>query len=495
MMLADHYPTELQTLIKNTAQDMHVPPDVIALNILPAISGAINNHTYIDAPWGKISPSVFTLTLIGSGGRKSALQSFLFKPHREHQKQALSLYTQKMKAFTRDTDQNKWSKSEKDDNMPKDPRIILTSGATIQKMIQEMALREPVGFVSIMDEIMSFFAGYSGKEKRIQTGSLITGLWGGNAETGSMTNGVLSAYDKHVAISWFGQPAPIHEYLADPYLRMQGVLSRFLMIERYYPLMHNPNITIYKSDVYKKYQKRLSFLLSQIKIKTLTVSTMGKLCIDEAIDDLFSSHYEDGSIESQFISRYQEHVLRVAACLHCYGHDANEISTDTVMHACKLVDKLFSEWKKVILPSSVNIFDQSIEKVGKWLSTRNDFTEDQLRKSKLKLNGGVTVDLSNKDNNRQKILDEFIKMGKITAKKDKFKVNEIKPPKESQWNAAVNAVDYHAHDENGLQYNYDEVDRRPGDPTMSDEDFFNETGSVMLTSENDSDKLKIEGVN
>src|SRR3954469_8136495 len=80
-MLTDHLPTWLSTFVSETADELQVPHDAVALLALGAVSSAINGGANtMPVPGWKEPATLYTLALLASGEGKSPVYSRLLDP-------------------------------------------------------------------------------------------------------------------------------------------------------------------------------------------------------------------------------------------------------------------------------------------------------------------------------------------------------------------------------------------------------------------------------
>lgn len=221
LSLDDGYPMDaLGSLLANAARDIaraaQAPFSVAAQSVLSAAS-MVAQKDYNVIMDGRTSPlSLFAITILGSGGRKSTADKIATKPLHDYQRERFK----------------EWKDLEVEEGEQKPPMPMLFSqDPTLEGLHKSLAYGIPAqGLLS--DEGGQFFGGYSMKPDTIQkTVSGLSKMWDGDPIYRLRSSKGESAilFDRRLTVHLLLQPVIAEQILESRMMMEQGILARFLI--------------------------------------------------------------------------------------------------------------------------------------------------------------------------------------------------------------------------------------------------------------------------
>ncbi len=221
LSLDDGYPIEsLGSLMSGAAKDIaraaQVPFSVAAQSVLSAVS-MVAQKSYNVIMDGRISPlSLFFLTILGSGGRKSTADKMATRPLHDYQRERFK----------------EWQELAVEEGEKKPPiPILFSQEPTLEGLHKSLADGIPAqGLLS--DEGGQFFGGHAMSPDAIQkTISGLSKLWDGDPiyrlRSGKGESAIL--FDRRLTVHLLVQPVIAEQILESRLMMEQGILARFLI--------------------------------------------------------------------------------------------------------------------------------------------------------------------------------------------------------------------------------------------------------------------------
>jgi hypothetical protein len=250
------FPVEaLGNILEPAARAIHdkiqAPLAMCAQSVLAAAALAVQGHANVRLPYGQSRPiSEFFLTIAFSGERKSAVDAEALAPIRQREAELRDLHRAEMPSYL--NDKAAWdsvrtgiTKSKKDNRSamkaaldllgpePPPPLVPLLTCAepTLEGLTKLLAIGQPsLGIFA--SEGAQFIGGHGmTAEAKLRSAGGISVLWdGGLVQRVRSGDGTTILGNKRVSMHLMAQPDVASQFLTDPVLQDQGLLSRFLIV-------------------------------------------------------------------------------------------------------------------------------------------------------------------------------------------------------------------------------------------------------------------------
>ncbi|MDQ3559252.1 MAG: DUF3987 domain-containing protein, partial [Pseudomonadota bacterium] len=252
---AERYPVEalgpvLSRAAQAIGQKVQVPAAIAAQSVLAAASLAAQAHADVKLPYGQTRPlSLYLVTVAGSGDRKSSADNEALWPIRKREKALKEQYDRDYQVWS--VDHAAWSAEKR--------KIESKSGVGLEE--RKRMLRELGGeperplhpFLTVPDPTVEglakawpaapaalgiftaeggqFIGGHGmSQDNRLKTAAVYSELWDGRPiRRVRASDGVTLLLGRRLAMHLMVQPDASTQFLADPALRDQGLLSRVLV--------------------------------------------------------------------------------------------------------------------------------------------------------------------------------------------------------------------------------------------------------------------------
>ncbi|MEQ9039410.1 MAG: YfjI family protein [Silicimonas sp.] len=378
----------------------------LALNaVLAAISVCAQGHADAQTLDGQSPLSLFSLSIAGSGERKSAVDAHATRPIREFEAPLLRKYATDLKRFEEAQNAPRRRKAdpliedEYDDALdastypPVDPKIVFDD-ITFEGLAAHFENGRPsIGILS--DEGGKIFGGYAmSPQHRLASAAGLSQLWDGKAinRTRASKRSV-PLPGRRTALHIAVQPAAAENLIRDREIFDQGLLSRMLTaqpdsMKGYRKLSRDPETLRKRQEAEESltdYHHRLTRLLERdvphVDDSSLELAPR-RLGLDAgAYDRLFDffnlvedQQREDGRLHriSGFASKAPEQAARIAGNLALYDDpDATSISVDQMKTAIAIMLYFIDEAVRIFDTGRVSQRVQEAETLRKWLVERH----------------------------------------------------------------------------------------------------------------------------
>ena len=407
----DALPPILRAAAEAIADHVKAPQVLAAHAVIGAtahLAQARVNAPHMHAPDG-MPCSLFLLTLADSGDRKSECQRLAFKVVDEAEREGRKQWQgecERIKAAHRG-DGKKKPKADAP-AMPPDPRTVYASDASFSKIVANFIHGQSYASWST-DEGGQFFGGHSmvSDTRTATLGGLVCLFDKGFAERDRATNnldGSGFAYGRRLSVLLLAQEIAVRQALADPLLRGQGFLPRFLFASA--PSLAGTRFLTPDDLERQSYAdarlQRFWARCREIYIEHPVISDEGGslsppvIVMNDAAQSewlAFYNHTEGAQAPLQelhglkpFASRAGELARRVATVL-AFFERSTVIDGDTMRSACKIVGHSLAEWARYTDAARVDPTAQTAHDLMQWLRApkRADkwqtFTRDEIGKS------------------------------------------------------------------------------------------------------------------
>lgn len=225
------------------------PAEIALQSVLSVASFGVQRHVDVETLGGPRPTSLFLITVAASGERKSACDSLSTRAVREHERERRRSYPRDFERFqarleTHEAERRQLIRRSADgvidtqadlEALPATPRPPITPTMLVSDPTLEGVLRHfedgPGSIGVFSDEGGQLLGGHAmNAENRLKTGGGLSKLWDGDAPNRTRAGEPTQTFDgRRVALHLMIQPRVADDFLADPTLRDQGLLSRCLL--------------------------------------------------------------------------------------------------------------------------------------------------------------------------------------------------------------------------------------------------------------------------
>ena len=401
------FPVEaLGNILEPAARAIHdkiqAPLAMCAQSVLAAAALAVQGHANVRLPYGQSRPiSEFFLTIAFSGERKSAVDAEALAPIRQREAELRDLYSEEMPSYLNDKaawdavrtsilkkckDNRSATKTALDLLGPEQPPplvpLLTCAEPTLEGLTKLLAIGQPsLGIFA--SEGAQFIGGHGmSAEAKLRSAGGISILWdGGLVQRVRSGDGTTILGNKRVSMHLMAQPDVASQFLTDPVLQDQGLLSRFLIVSP-----SETSGTRFVRDVHpateaslKRYQAQLLRILqtppplepfskNSLEPRELPLSYAAKTLWNKFSDHIEArngSTGEFGPIRG-FANKLAEHAGRLAAVLTLVRDiSAEEIDEDDMASGINLAQHYAREalrlWGASRLPDDIRIAKTVLE--------------------------------------------------------------------------------------------------------------------------------------
>lgn len=367
--------TKFGAVLQRTTQ---APDAIIGGSLLAAASLAAQAHANVRLPHGQLCPlSLFIVSVAESGERKSAVDSFVLRPHYLFEKRKKDEYEAAIaavKALPKD--------QQADAAMPKQP-IFITGDPTIEGVAKLLTNGLPsIGLFSA--EGGKFIGGYGmSDDAALRTAAGLSMLWDGAAlDRVRSGDGATKLYHRRTALHLMAQPRATFNWLGNPVLRDQGLFSRCLVG---YPTS-TAGTRFYRDEradetpEYETYMSSMSKLLdAEWSINEFGELDPVEMVLSEEARAMWIASYNqiEKSIPDAlagirgFASKAAEHATRIAAVLELVRNpDATEVSKTAFEKAMLILQWYMQEAVRLAGAQPVKEGSERAQLLWDWLKGR-----------------------------------------------------------------------------------------------------------------------------
>jgi hypothetical protein len=252
---AEGYPVRALGLVLGNAataiaRKVQVPEAIAAQSVLAVAALAAQPHRDVQLPFGQSRPlSLFLLTIAGSGDRKTTADREALGPVRQHEKSLHELHAAERQAYA--VSEAAWQAEKRkveadrkltfetrklalmDLGRPPDPPLwpfLVAPDPTIEGLMKAWSTALP-GLGIFTAEGGRFIGGHGmNQENRLRTAAGYSELWDGQpVKRIRSLDGVSLMHGRRLSMHLMVQPEASMQFLANPVLRDQGLLSRILV--------------------------------------------------------------------------------------------------------------------------------------------------------------------------------------------------------------------------------------------------------------------------
>lgn len=385
----DKLPPLLRDAILALHDKIQAPIEICAQSVLATANLVVQGYANILLPIGQIRPiSCFFLTIAESGERKSSCDNEVLKAIEYYEnilrtqydtdieswQNAYAAWERQRLIVLRKKDQHSDYKNKKKDlddigkkpAMPLNP-LILCPDPTFEGLCKLMSIGQPsIGLFS--SEGGQFLSGYGMKEEnKIRTVAALSDIWDGKAiKRVRAGDDILILKGRRLCMHLMVQPNIAANFLSDPALKDQGILSRILVAA---PLSAagkrlQRNLNPKTEKALSKFATKINAILAtQLPIKqncknelsprTLTLDEPGVTLFNEFADHVERNIADGQSLESirGLANKLPEHAFRIAATialaedihLESIKYEDLKIGIEVVTYYANEALRLFSE--------------------------------------------------------------------------------------------------------------------------------------------------------
>lgn len=391
------------------ANKVQVPVPIAAQSVLAAAALAAQAHADVMLPFGQARPlSLFLVTVAASGDRKSTADNEALWPIRKREKALKEDYESKHREWViasaawnaekRKIEANKkldYDGRKKDlaDLGPEPERPLhpfLTAPEPTFEGLCKAWVNAPAALGIFSAEGGQFVGGYGmASENRLRTAAAYSEIWDGKAVKRIRSlDGVSILHGRRLSMHLMVQNEAATQFLADPLLRDQGLLSRVLVAApesiagtRFY---RDPQPE--DDAAIKAYGARLLSILespwplvactrNELEPRTLTISAEATAAWREFLDFIEGMCGREGglSIIGDFAAKAAEHAARIAAVLTIVNDTwSTEIAIDTMKSAITITEWYLGEAMRLARASRTDPRLLQAQQLLDWLRGRDE---------------------------------------------------------------------------------------------------------------------------
>jgi len=386
--------------VKQIAFAIQVPVAIAAQSVLANASLAVQGHYDVEMLHGDIRPtSIYFLSVLHSGGRKSASDSMAGKSIKEFEENSRNEYKTRFNNYSNRMDvwksernvilkdKNIVDKEFELDALGVEPMAPMTPVLTIPEPTAEalqkcLGLERPsMGLFS--DEGGQFIGGYANStEKQLATATILSGIWDGSPiKRNRVLDGSSAFYGRRLAIHLMVQDGIANIMSGNEQFRSQGILARFLIAEpeplignRFYRDVKNSfdNMGPYNDALERLLGRELPIVDEsnwQLKPEVLVISDEAKQELITFSDEIEGRQSPDKDLNfiADFASKLVEHAVRLSAVIQVLEDPtARQVSAEKVKHGIALSRYYLSEAVR-IRKGAVSADIQKAELLLEWL--------------------------------------------------------------------------------------------------------------------------------
>ena len=409
----DPYPVEalggiLAGAIDVVTRIVQPPAATAAHSVLAAASLAAQGHADVEIDGRRVPLSTYVITVLESGGRKSATDRVILAEHRAFEKELVVAYKEDHVAY--DIQRSAWEKAREDALRSKGGREdkeaalralgppppeplhphLITEEPTYEGVVKHLASGRPsIGIFS--DEGGRFLGGHAmNAENRMKTMSGLSGLWDAQPITRTRSgDGSTVLYGRRLAMHLMMQPIIAPALLADPLAQEQGLAARCLVAWPASTLGQQ----LYVADdpcrdaKFMAFRTRMRDLLirplptsphdpRELEPRALTLSFAAHITWVKFHDWVQNQLRPEGAFRriAPFAAKAAEHALRIAGILALVGDpEAGELNEATIGSGVELARFYLGETLRLHQAAATNPTLIEAGNLLQWLKTRGPF--------------------------------------------------------------------------------------------------------------------------
>lgn len=394
----------LRAAVEAVVGQMQTPVGLTAQSALSVASLAVQGFADVQTLGGPRPTSLFALTIAKSGERKSASDSALMRPLREHEREQAANHRAAVAS---------WSNTHALWKGRRDSILSTAKGKVGNRIDAEADLaelgREPVappsqgrtvteptfeglsrmfaeGLPSLgifSDEGGQFLGGYAmGKDNRQKTLAALNDLWQGNPIRRTRSgDGSYTLFGRRLSAHLMVQPGVARAFMADPMTADTGFLPRFLMCEP--PSTIGTRLQANMRDASAEldsYGARMREILDrplpmdadsrELDLRVLPLSCPANALLSRFADAIESQQApgKDLAHLTGFASKAAEQAARIAGVLTLWRDlDAPEVSEEDMANGIELAQYYLSEAARLADGATVSADIDMAERLRVWL--------------------------------------------------------------------------------------------------------------------------------
>lgn len=387
----DCLPAVMRDATQAILEHVQCPDALAAFSVLGAVTHLAQTRANVTSRFHSEMPtSLFLLALGESGERKSTAYNLAIKPLAESEKVKTVKYMTEHKNWLESCgrlDGKKLKDFKAGNAEPIDPRTLIESDASFSKVTSMFAGGMPYITWSL-DEGGRFFNNHNMKDEALaNTAGALTKLFDNGS--GERIRGTSNQdkggrfYNRRLSIFLLAQEVAVKKQLADPVLREQGFLPRFLFAA---PTSTKGSRFVDVEDSGKRpandkrlitYWKRLEQLeakpqkfgetgeVEAVELKLNSEANELLAVIHNKVEEQLGGHGEYSNL-SAFGARATELAARVAGVFAFFnGH--SEVTAETLQAANSLVEHSLGEWLRANYVAKRDTASANAYKIISWL--------------------------------------------------------------------------------------------------------------------------------
>ena len=369
---SDCLPESLSQAVEAISDEVQAPIALAAFAVLGGVAHLAMRLTNANHPKiGAMPCSLYLLSQAQSGDRKSACFTLATYPIGKLERDARELHKKDSEQIRCEADaaKGKTEKAEILAQLAPDPRTIYTDG-TIQKIESDFVNGSAPALSFSTDEGASLLCGHSLKSdtRAASLGSLTKLFDGGGVQRDRVLDGQSGfRFDVRFGLFLSAQPIVLQSTLADPMLRGQGFLARFLFSaprslagtrfldpkRLHSKASDRVEIRAYWDALRNMASAPVSVEDGSLRLDVIAMAPAAQMGWLEFFNETERRQGQDGDLQhlGAFASRAGELAARLAAVFAAYRHYGERcdmglaVTQDDMQRACRLVGYSLNEWQ------------------------------------------------------------------------------------------------------------------------------------------------------
>ena len=394
--------TVLERAVWAIEQTSQCSVETAACAVLGVASLAAQGVADVLMPFGQTRPSsLFLLTVVESGGRKTTADNEAKKPVKARERELGREYAERVLAYKAKRAQwrSDYNAIDKDKTVkgvakekafadlgpepipPRSPKLTLPD-STQEGFVKNSRTMQPALGIFSPDGAQFIEGCGFAPDKKTASGSVFSVAWdGGDLSRGRGGDGILDPGDIRLAVHVAVQPNVARRFMSDEDLRDQGFLARFLpasprSLKGQRPYKRRPAECL---KIMAKYEAWMLALFNAAKTKNgegreLDLRVLPMSAGAEAAWIDYHNEVNDGEKPRgryvdihEVATKSPEQAARIAGCLALFDHPkANEIDGDTMKRAVKLARWYLDEALRILEGASTSDAADDADKLYTW---------------------------------------------------------------------------------------------------------------------------------
>lgn len=384
-------------------QAIQSPMALSAQSVLAAVALTVQQFCDVEVDGRRYPTSLFFLTIADSGERKTANDKIVLKPHRNHEENLITIYSQNKRDYEKLLSEWEYNERKRINSSPRKTNAekidfeekpiapltpqIISNEPTFEGIFKSLEFGQPsMGIFS--DEGGRFVGGHGlNNDNLLKMCAGLSGLWDGSPITKTRSGeGCSTLTGRRLSMHLMMQPIVANTILSNPIMKEQGLLNRCLITMPSSTIGTRTYVEVDPSinSAVKSYQEKITKLWRQkarLKSKTNNELNPSVLSLSKVAKAKWVEYYNDNERKlakdkelgqiAGYGSKLPEQVIRIAGCLSYYfDPDSIVINEKYVSSAIEIADYYASEYLRLNESALIDPNLIQAQKLWDWISKR-----------------------------------------------------------------------------------------------------------------------------